>query len=289
MLGCSSDTTPSLTRSTPDASPVDVTQGLPGGNLLDHLTTGTNCRSGLLSNTKGGWNEIVPSTPRNYAGLFVMVECDSEKDFLVDLGIGPAGREEPVIADMLLSGASTNNPHLPFYVPLAVPAGSRLVTRCQSSGPLGQARIERLYGMPPHFMWPGGLASLTTVGANSADSGGTEVDPGDVAEVRGPWVEFTGGLPTYTHAIVIMAGDRSGALPRGRWTIDIGIGEAGQEQIAVEDWLIRNGGDTTGLRGQGLLAIPVDIPPQTRIAARCLSTQTRSPDRLIDVVLLAIG
>jgi hypothetical protein len=256
---------------------------------MDHLTTGTNCRSGLRPHTKGRWSEITPRTPRAYAGFFVMVECDSDDDFLVDLGVGPAGRETPVIADMLLSGSRTNLPHLPFYVPLKLPAGSRVVTRCQASGPLGLARIERLYGMPPHPIWPGGVDKVVTLGANASRSGGTAIDPGDQAETRGAWVEFSPGLPIHTYAVVIMAGDRAGALPTGRWTIDIGVGRPGQERMVIRDWLIRNGGASTGLRGQGLLAVPVDIPPRTRIVGRCISNRTESPERLIDVVLLAIG
>ena len=257
--------------------------------LMDHLTTGTNCRSGLTPHSKGGWAEITPRTPRAYAGLFVMVECDSDDDFLVDLGVGQSGLETPIIADMLLSGSRTNMPHLPFYVPLKLPAGSRLVTRCQASGPLRVARIERLYGLPPHPIRPAGVDQVVTLGADAGRSGGTAVDPGDRSGKRGAWVEFSPGLAIHTHAVVIMAGDRAGALPKGRWTIDVGVGLPGQERTVFRDWLIRNGGASTGLRGQGLFAIPVDIPPRTRIVARCLSTRTETPERLIDVVLLAIG
>jgi hypothetical protein len=262
----------------------------PPSTPLDYMTTGTNCESGSIPNTKGKWVEILPSTTRDYVGLFVMVECDAEADFLVDLGIGPAGQETPLIADMLLSGAPTNNPHLPFYLPLFVPAGSRLSTRCQASGSLLQARIERLYGTVSDVMRPRTLSTCTTLGAHPGSSGGTVVDPGEVAETRGEWVEFTPGLSTHTRAIVLMAGDHDReSKSGGRWVIDVGIGARGEEQVVIPDWLIRSAGSDAGFRGQGVMALPVSIPPETRIVVRCASSTTRMPRRLIDVSLLAIA
>ena len=91
------------------------------------------------ANTKTAWAAINASTARDYAGLLVLVDNQGVPDntnfpsFATDIGIGAAASETVIISN--IGGAFTEKgPVASLYVPVNVPAGSRLSTR-SSIGP----------------------------------------------------------------------------------------------------------------------------------------------------------
>jgi hypothetical protein len=91
------------------------------------------------ANTKTAWTQLQASTTRDYAGLLVLVDNQGVPDttnypgFATDIGIGASGSEVAIITN--ISGLfSDKTPCAAVYVPVNVPAGSRLSTR-SSIGP----------------------------------------------------------------------------------------------------------------------------------------------------------
>lgn len=91
------------------------------------------------ANTKTSWSQLQSSTARDYSGLIVLVDNQAVPDttnfpaFATDIGIGASGSETVIVSN--ISGLfSDKTPCTSVYVPISVPAGSRLSTR-SSIGP----------------------------------------------------------------------------------------------------------------------------------------------------------
>lgn len=101
-------------------------------------TTGTTVDPGSTANTKGSWTEIVSSTAHPIKAIAMGLSNDasnvgSAAEWLFDIGIGGSG-SEVVIAPNIYGQRNENENHnsLPLqFVPVNIPAGSRLAVRSQ--------------------------------------------------------------------------------------------------------------------------------------------------------------
>lgn len=104
---------------------------------------GTSIDPGATANTKGSYTTLIASTAFDYKGI-IMAHGTQQTDrqtyhisWLTDLAVGPAGSEQIVFGDWwtFIDGSDNNTPgntQTPF-IPLTIPAGSRLSARCQSN------------------------------------------------------------------------------------------------------------------------------------------------------------
>lgn len=97
-------------------------------------------------NTKGSYAEITSATTNDIAGIFLGFDNQSDVSsgtvgnlyWLVDIAVGAAGSEKPILPNYSLTGYSTstnalvNNMTSPYF-PMPIPAGSRLSARAQCS------------------------------------------------------------------------------------------------------------------------------------------------------------
>lgn len=108
------------------------------------------------ANSKGSWTEITSSVPQPLSGLVVCLGGGSDStvqagSFLIDIGMGAAGSEQVVVAD--LSGTATSNEQVVLNQPggaydVSVPAGARLAARYASSPSTTGAVDVHLIGVP---------------------------------------------------------------------------------------------------------------------------------------------
>lgn len=114
--------------------------------LQDSLTYGANTGDsggvsidpGGVSNTKGAYSEITPSTTRPIRTLLVCFGHQNnalmaDRDIAMDIAIGAAGSEQIIIADV--RGQSDNDDNFvgPTMFPIYIPAGTRLACRAATN------------------------------------------------------------------------------------------------------------------------------------------------------------
>lgn len=255
-----------------------VVEATPGGTVVT---------SSSSANTKGSWTEILASTSFDASGFLLILESYGLTDtftFLVDISVGAAGSEVAIIENLAFSSRRGLGDSM--FVPLQIPAGSRVAVRCQSTSTSKSVEVV-LNLISRSFTTHPGFQRATTYGAVTGDSGGTELDPGGTAHTKGSWVEITSSSTSPIREFLIFFGTRANvAVTQGDCLVDIGIGSAGSETTILENILLRLGGEIDGPSLVSFGPIPVTIPPGTRIAARCQSTVIDATDRLLDISLI---
>ena len=120
-----------------------------------------------------------------------------------------------------------------FDIPVRIPAGERVALRCQSTTASEAVQIG-LYGAPAQrFLQEGTVA---VYGDNTADSGGTQIDPGGTANTKGSYSQITASTTRHHRGLFICVGSQANAAASTtRNYIDIAIGAASSEKIIIPD------------------------------------------------------
>lgn len=209
--------TPRLDQALPVYRPVQIHAPAPA-----FLSTG----AGL--NTKTSWTDFNATGPNFDADGFYLTlfgPSNTVGDNLLDFGLGNTGNavDSTIISNLQYSGAAAFSQAVWFYVPLPIPKGKRLAWRFQSSdasmGITAQVKYMR-----------GGVYSLmrrkraTTYGANTADSGGTSVDPGGSGGVKGSYVSLGSITSRHDYLIVCIGTQNNSARTVADHLFDIACG-----------------------------------------------------------------
>lgn len=253
---------------------------------LESVTTGTEIVAHATINTKGDWVELVASTAADATGLVLVHGDATTADFLIDIGTGAAAAETAIISNFPVNERTTSNNTCVFMFPVAIPAGTRVSARCQSDVTVGQIDI---IGYLTSTTVPVNLATsnITTYGAVTADTGGTEIDPGADDHAKGSWVEITASTTADIKWLIPMFGNKSNtARTNAAWLVDIGTGAAASETVVVSDLLLITNAGEDSLVPSAYPPLPVTIASGTRIAVRAQCGITDATDRLIDFILI---
>lgn len=264
-----------------------------GGGSCSGTTTSNNVTSGFRTvsasatvNTKGAWTELVASTAEDYDALAVSFALSaSNVSHLIDIGIGAAGSELVVMGDVHTSIA--NNITEWVMIPKAIPAGTRISTRSQCSTASGQYRAG-VTGVKGGWYYPQGGGDIVTLGANAADSGGTQIDSGATANTFGAWVQLVASTTNPIKAMCVRTGAiNNAAATTGQALLQIGVGAAAAE-VGLFEVPFAVGAVGSSFGPMPPLWFPVSVPASTRVAARWMSTITDATDRLMDVVVYGL-
>lgn len=237
------------------------------------------------ANVKGTWyNNPTPLAAEAFGFILTMANTQANRDVLFDFAFGGAGAEVVKLANVLYSYIPAGNNMPQIVVPLYVPRGTTFSGRAQAN--VGSSTVDcRIFWIHDN-PWNLVFRNAETWGANTADSGGTSVDPGAVANTKGAWVELTAATARRTRMMNVHIGNQGNSVRADTTTkLDIGVGAAGSEvvvlpdlhayQSTLDDYM------TPPLQGP----FPVDIPAGSRIAARSSCGTTDATDRLMDVVV----
>lgn len=249
-------------------------------------TRGTAIAPGGV-NTKGNYGELISSVPFDAHGMLLHISgpLGASNRGLADISLGPAGSEQIIINDIHVDSAN-NNCIAPFYFSIPIPAGSRIAARIQSSGGATMRFAGNLLSSGFADISPFG--KVTTYGADTTDSGGTQIDPGATAGIKGSWTQITASTTApIVKLLLAIGGNANSARVNSSWLIDVGIGNAGDETILIHD--IPLVFSDIYILPKSIGPISVSIPAATRIAVRAQSTNTDTTDRLFDIVLYGIS
>ena len=255
-------------------------------------TAGTLLTAHASADTKGAYAQLIAATSFDAVMAIVTLSNGSVASnvFLVDLAVGAAASEQILIADLHSAVASSaNTTPATVRFPVAIPAGSRLAARCQAStgGLTIRAHVLLLGGGFGQGV-PGQI--VDTYGASAADSGGTSVDPGGVANTKGAYSEITAATTRPLRALVLGLGNQeNAAMSGGRWLFDIAIGAAGSEQVVIPNIMAAADGGLDTIYEGMLGPYPINLPAGVRLAVRSQSGITDATDRLLDAILYGVG
>lgn len=251
-------------------------------------STGTAPTAGS-ANVKGSYTELIASTAHDAHGIVInLMRTSAGGDYLVDIAIGGAGSEQIIVADLLRSTLGATFSHQPIFVPIYIPAGSRISARIQST--TGSATFSMIVTLVQGGdVMPGSEGICVTYGAASGDSGGTSIDPGGSANTKGSYSQITASTTRPIHwLIVAIGGQGNAARTSAGWLMDIAIGGGGSEQVIVPNIPLSSHGNTDEMFPQ-FIELPVCIPAGSRLAVRAQSGITDATDRLFDVILYGVG
>jgi hypothetical protein len=248
---------------------------------------GTAIPADASANTKGAWVELVASSPIDADGFYLQLEAlGTTRDHLVDIGIGASSSEVVIVPDFLFSTGTGPSGVEEVYIPLPIPAGTRIAARSQATA--GSQSVGVLLQLVQGEMYRAMRCSRATAyGSTAADSGGIVVDPGGSANTKGAWAEIHSGITNPIRYAILCIGNRTnGAV--GAFTqhlMDFGTGAGGAEVVLLDDQVLM-ADQTTDRLGPHVFARHVSIPAGTRIAARSQCSNTDATDRLFDLAVI---
>jgi len=268
--------------------------GSPAGSRMSSAvdaaaSSGVAVAAAGTAHVKGSWVELVAATEFDADRVVVSLHTMEEAGVitaLVDLAVGAASSEQVVVADLLVAGGAQSI--AVADLPLHIPAGSRLSARAQASTISALTHVTARisaggWGAPPP------AHRVVTYGASTADSGGTEADPGGAAHTKGAWSELTASSIAAHRGLMLGVGHRgNGALRNEEFLIDVGVGGSGSEQVVLADWAVAVGLTET-LTPQFSPVIPASIPAGSRLAVRAQCNDTDATDRVLDYVLYGVS
>lgn len=116
-----------------------VSSGFSGVDCLGFVsgtTTGTTITSSASANNKGTYTQIVAATARDYDAFAIWgyLSGSTGTAILLDVAIGAAGTERVILPNVYLEGnGPKSTPGGMDFIPLRIPAGTRIAARSQSS------------------------------------------------------------------------------------------------------------------------------------------------------------
>lgn len=233
--------------------------------------SGTTLTANVSANTKGAAVELLSAANNtvetNWVNVYIHASSGTVGAFLVDLMIG-AATESVIIADMQYFHDSTGTQRdlQIFSLPLYIPKGQRISARCQSVTGSNTCNIHIVRHEGGFLQKPG--ATAQTIGAVTADSGGTLVTKGVGA--YGSWQEITASLPSPIKGFCISAQRGVNSWSHGSVTYEVGVGAA-TEQTIYSGHLVTLNASETSISGVSPF-IPIAIPAGERIAIRSASS-----------------
>lgn len=242
------------------------------------------------ANTKGSYVELDASTAFTVSWFMAQFGHQSELftgEALIDIATGAGGAEVVLIANIgltfYLGNVPSSRPGL--LIPVAISSGTRVSARCQISITSVVNIITILLLIAESSI--SGSSVADTYGANTADSSGTEIDPGGTANTKGSYVEITGSSSNdHNWLALIIQNGANVARTDSSFLLDIATGAAGAETVVIPDlWFAIDASNDVFITGIWSIGVN-DISSGTRIAARAQAQTNDAADRLFDLMII---
>lgn len=268
---------------------------LPAVGLVASSSNGTAIAVPTVNNTQGNKTQIVASTPDEANGFIVMLNAisggSSNAQILVNLYIGASGQEVPLVTGIQMGKAgSCLGAQRIVTVPLNIPAGSRISASMQADV-FGNCPNINCTIIPLGIGFAGAQPcdAFEAWGVDTATSQGTQATASATQYTKGAWVEMIAATGIDSQQIVVQL--QRASLASGRYRLDIGIGAAGSEVVAVGDITFVTGSDSGTDASQFCsrdmtLHIPLTIPTGSRVSMRIESNGASATAR---ASILAFG
>jgi len=254
-------------------------------------SAGTTITGSATANTKGTWVELVASTANDASGISIFTGNGTLivlTNALVDIGIGAESSEIVIIPNLLPRALASIANSFPdeWFFPIHIPAGTRISARMQASSSSVPMDVVCILSSRTTWMAPSIFSRVTTYGADTSDSGGTQIDPGATANAKGAWAQITASSTNDIKLLTFdLATSNKQIVLGSHFLFDIGIGVASFEIVLIENIFVTNNGHTNNPPHSISIPKPLSIPSGTRIAVRSQSDSTVTNDRLIDIII----
>lgn len=221
--------------------------------------------------------ELIAATKRNWSGMVLYGQAATLNQD-VKVAIGASGSEQDIVESFEIN-TRRDSIVWPYYLPVAVPAGSRVSCLTTGNPASGSVIISG---------FSGGFNDLQGFSHGTRHAEAT-VDPGGTIHTKGSWVEIIASTAVDYKALMVWfhnLNDASKVMSNA--LVDLAVGADGSEQIVIADFSVTSeaGSDTTF---PGSYTFPVSIPAGSRIAARAQSTNTTATDRNIGLGLIGFS
>ena len=266
-------------------------------------TVGLSASDGIILtasaslNTKGSYATVSGATPVEAVRVIVSLwevsrAAVTNRDFLVDLSTGGAPDEVVLFGNLAVSSTQTHAGHARYDFPCLIPAGTVLRARVQST-----ATNATLYISVILISGTGVARTVTTYGADTTDSGGTNVDPGTTINTKGLWAEITPSCAAM-EAVIVRFGNAAATLGLGtlrangrNFFVDVGTGALGAEVAVLENLSLHQDGASSFLTPDLSPLIPFTAPAATRLVARAQmnGANPTATDRQFDLILYGVS
>lgn len=274
--------------------------GFDNSAVLDYGTViasslGTLLTAAGSANAKGSYAQLVAATTYDLDGFYIWLKDANTNNvsYLVDIAIGGAGSEQILVANMVYNTVTgANSGGYGLWVPMYIPAGSRVAGRCQcttASATLTASIAGSEGGMTSDAM----LGGSDTYGVNTGTSIGTIIDPGAAANTKGSWAQISASITYAIGALQIVFDNQkpSGQTGSGTNLVDIGVGAGGSEVVIASNIpFIMGAGSLNSTGGNPANCYPPlirqRIPSGTRLAVRTQSSNSGSGSRKLGASII---
>lgn len=271
----------------PDWSLIADGQRVENAGANTAASRGTSVTAANPANGKGSYAQLIASTAFDASLVLVMLDdLAAGVDYLIDLAIGGAGSEQVIAANLIATGGTGSISYGgQYWLPIAIPAGSRLAASCQATTLSQIIRVSCLLFGQGFAGWSPGNR-VDTYGANTATSGGVSVDSGGTANTKGSYSQITASTNAPMTGLILAIGNQHNTVRSSQsWLLDVAIGGAGSEQIVLPNLAFNASTSPDIVTPQTYGPLPLSIPAGSRIAARSQSDGIDATDRLFDVVV----
>lgn len=239
--------------------------------LTDGADTGASTRptvtltGGAAHTLSASFTELEASLSADAGGMYLkltstVATSNVNTSALVAIYTGASSSEvlwATVGFGYMMSGAS-------LYVPGFIAAGTRVSAKCQ--GAVASETVELCYAFLD--VAPGDVGPPVTIGADMANSRGTQITNPASVNTKGAWLELEDSTTDDICAILVcvaQAGDVTHG--NGGLLVDIGVGAAAAETVVIADVALPTN-SSEQLSYHRPTTYAVDIPAGSRIAAR---------------------
>ena len=237
-----------------------------GGQVINTLT------SGDPAHTKGAWVELVASTAADYHFVGITIDQTATSaqlsNALVDLAVGAVGAEVVVVPDLAMGGSQNlsyaGDVTQKAFMPLAIPAGSRVAARIQSFAAASPSRITLAAFSAPGMNSPSSVLNLSGNGAVDSEA---LPNPSNLV-----FQEVVASCPVALQGLVVTAQPNTNNTGFTDFRASIGIGASGAEveHFLPWAWRVQNAEYlfTRSFAGPHVGYYPIAIPAGERISIR---------------------
>lgn len=282
-----------------------------GGEVCNGTDQGTNLAiadgtviTASTVNTKGSWVQLVASSAID--ACWIVVACDGEytydasgnPTFGIDIGIGPSGSEQVIIANLTNTGFSTavtQCSDVRWAFPCQIASGTRIAARMASSNSSAdELAIQVTLFDGGWNVMEGSSGFVDTYGFVSGSTIGTAIDPGGTANTKGSYSQLTAST-SYDLLGFILGYDTqaqtTGSTSTFQVLLDIAVGAGGSEIVILPNIPLTICKSTTRLFNISpwkTAFLPIAIPAGTRIAARAQASVNTATARVFGLTLYGV-
>lgn len=242
------------------------------------------------ANTEGSWAQAENSTSTRIDQLDITIRVTGPVEALCDIGVDTAGGTSysEYVSNLAIQGMSTAGVTRNIrYVnlPVAIPSGSSIATRCQASG----ASVASLRVMLiAKKLRRATLSNPITYGAVDASSNGTAIDPGATPNTL-VYAQVSAATSTRLRQLWIRFGAGDYSIGASAWGLNVSTGTAPGTLLFPTGNIccIRDDAnaqaDTPDVQVFG--PFPVDIPAGTELNAAALEALGVDGDRDVNMII----